>query len=106
MSAGLQEGVLALCKTSSAQDSRVLTQPSDLTAALSNCHRKESVILTLFLNSISIISCTKIPLQEESQGGLSCRIACGIIIKTLCCPCLKAITLLCADLTARGAVCE
>lgn len=35
MNAGLQEGVLASCKTCSAQDSRVLAQPSDLTAALS-----------------------------------------------------------------------
>lgn len=96
--------MLAWCKTSSAQGSRVLTQPSDLTAhCQSNVERTASYS---FLNSILIfISYSKIPLQEESQGGLSCRIACGIIIETLCCPCLKAVTLLYADVTARGAVC-
>lgn len=59
-----------------------------------------------FLNSIWIISYTKIPLHEESQGGLYCRIAYDIIIETLCCPCLKAMKLLYADLTVRGIVCE
>lgn len=49
---------------------------------------------------------TKIPLQPESQGELLCRITCGIIAKTLYCSCSKAIKLLYADFTTRGAVYE